>query len=225
MVYYTLASIFFLTIAIAIAILLISLFHRKYWKKNRSKIINYFGGWLILYALFIFFFTGPTDLTQYPQKETSPYKLPWKAGVTRFVAQGNRSFTSHREFHYYAWDFVMKTGTEILAVRDGKVVQVEDQWDGIGYRSNFMIIEHEDGQKSNYAHFRKNGTLVKVGDIVKQGQPIALSGMVGQTIFPHVHFCVMNKEGTSSIPISFSDVPDDGIPLAGRFYTSGNGAN
>ncbi len=41
-------------------------------------------------------------------------------------------------------------------------------------------------------------------------------------IFPHVHFLVINKEGTSPIPISFAEVPG-GVPFAGRFYESGNG--
>jgi murein DD-endopeptidase MepM/ murein hydrolase activator NlpD len=72
-----------------------------------------------------------------------------------------------------------------------------------------------------YAHISLNGALVKVGDLVKQGQPIALSGMVGQTVFPHVHFYVMYKERTLSIPITFADVPG-GVPLAGHFYTSEN---
>ncbi len=45
--------------------------------------------------------------------------------------------------------------------------------------------------------------------------------MVGQTPFPHVHFLVFNNEETSSLPISFNDVPD-GIPFAGKFYTSKN---
>jgi hypothetical protein len=45
--------------------------------------------------------------------------------------------------------------------------------------------------------------------------------MVGQTIFPHVHFAVFNKEGSASLPISFNDV-SGGIPLAGHFYVSGN---
>ncbi len=36
-----------------------------------------------------------------------------------------------------------------------------------------------------------------------------------------IYDVVFNKEGSSSIPISFADVPS-GIPLAGHFYTSGN---
>ncbi|MBK8202511.1 MAG: M23 family metallopeptidase [Bdellovibrionales bacterium] len=157
----------------------------------------------------------------YPPQEESPYKLPWKAGISRFVAQGNRSFTSHRDFHQYAWDFVMANGTEILAVRDGKVVEIEDTYDGIGYMSNFIIVEHKDGTKSAFAHIKKGGALVKISDFVKQGQPIALSGMVGQTIFPHVHFYVIGKDGNSSIPVSFREVPS-GVPFAGHIYTSQN---
>jgi hypothetical protein len=59
---------------------------------------------------------------------------------------------------------------------------------------------------------------------VKQREPIALSGMVGQAIFPQVHFYVMNKDGTSSVPISFFDV-QGGVPSAGYFYTSENGSH
>ena len=115
----------------------------------------------------------------------------------------------------------MQNGTEILAARDGRVFEVNDGFDGVGLDSNAITIQHEDKQRSVYAHIRFRGALVKVGDFVKQGQPIALSGMVGQTVFPHVHFLVIGKDGTSSVPVSFSEVPG-GVPFAGRFYTSEN---
>ena len=121
----------------------------------------------------------------------------------------------------YAWDFVMPIGTEVLAARDGRIEKVEDGFDGIGLDSNVIEVAHEDGERSAYAHIRHHGALVKVGEFVKQGQPIALSGMVGQAPGPHLHFLVINKEGTSSIPISFNDV-SGGVPLAGHFYTSEN---
>lgn len=177
--------------------------------------------WYASYLVFILLFTGPEDLSKYPAQRSSPYRLPWKAGISRFVAQGNRSFTSHRGYHMYAWDFVMPIGTEVLAAREGKVVEVEDSYDGIGINANFITIEHTDGERSVYVHVKHGAALVKVGDVVSQGHPIALSGMVGQAPGPHLHFYVVNKERTSSIPISFREVPG-GVPFAGHFYTSEN---
>lgn len=221
MTYPILAIIFALTLLISATLLIGLIIRPPIWRKNLSGIKAFCAVWYLPYVVFILTFTGPKDLSIYPAQASSPYKLPWRAGVSRFVAQGNRSFTSHRDFHEYAWDFVMAVGTEVLAARDGVVAKVEDSFDGIGLNSNVIEIEHEDGQRSAYAHIRYKGSLVKVGEIIKQGQPIALSGMVGQAPGPHLHFLVINKEGTSSIPISFNDVPD-GVPLAGHFYTSGN---
>lgn len=115
----------------------------------------------------------------------------------------------------------MPNGTEILAARDGKVLEIEQNFSSIGLKGNYVLIQHDDGDISGYFHIRKNGALVKVGDDVKQGYPIALSGMTGQTILPHLHFVVFNSERTKSKPISFQEVAT-GVPLAGRFYTSSN---
>jgi murein DD-endopeptidase MepM/ murein hydrolase activator NlpD len=210
-----LATLFFVSVALIILSPLILL------NRNRKAILLFYGLWFGAYAIFILFFTGPKDISVYPPATNSPYKLPWAGGVKRFVAQGNRSFTTHRGLHEGAWDFVMSNGTEVLAAREGHVVKVEDQWDGIGLKSNVIMIEHADGTRAGYAHVRHRAALVKVGDFVKQGQVLTLSGMVGQTVFPHLHFFVIDKEGASPVPISFSDV-EDGVPLAGHFYISGN---
>ncbi len=118
----------------------------------------------------------------------------------------------------------MPIGTQVLAARDGTVTEIKESFDGIGFQSNYILIAHVDGTRAMYAHIKKNGSVVKLGDLVEQGQLIAYSGMVGQTINPHLHFVVFDKEGITSLPITFSDVPD-GIPYAGRFYTSSNSAH
>jgi murein DD-endopeptidase MepM/ murein hydrolase activator NlpD len=101
------------------------------------------------------------------------------------------------------------------------VIKTEDWHEGINPLANYITIQHEDGNRSHYAHIKKGGALVRVGDSIKQGQAVALSGMVGQTLFPHVHFYISNAEGFS-IPISFQEVPG-GVPFAGHFYVSANG--
>jgi murein DD-endopeptidase MepM/ murein hydrolase activator NlpD len=217
--YAILATLFFGTLATGLSLVL-SVFklglRSKIWRKFAIGYVS----WLTLYFLFIALGTGPVGARLGPPA-TSPFKLPWKAGVARFVSQGNRSFTSHRGIHLYAWDFWMPIGTEVLAAREGTVLKIEQNFDGIGFNSNFVIIEHEDKTRAMYAHIKKNGAVVSVGDYVNQGQLIAYSGMVGQTVNPHLHFVVFNSDETASLPISFSDV-ETGVPLAGRSYTSGN---
>jgi murein DD-endopeptidase MepM/ murein hydrolase activator NlpD len=191
------------------------------WSRFKRPIKLFYVVWFLAYVVFILSSTGPRDLRLYPAATLSPYKLPWKAGVERFVSQGNRSFTSHRDAYEFSWDFWMKTGTEILAARDGEVLDVQQSFDGIGLNSNYIKIRHGDGTIALYAHIKHMGSLVKIGDPVHQGQPIALSGMVGQTVNPHLHFTVFEKKGISSIPVSFADVPN-GVPFAGHFYKSEN---
>lgn len=173
------------------------------------------------YALFIITGTGPQASDHYPRAENSPYKLPWAGGVKHFVSQGNRSFTSHRGLHLYSWDFWMSIGSKVLAAREGKVIEVVDHFDGIGLHSNFIKIEHNDGTVALYAHIKLDGSVVKVGDQVRQGQLIAHSGMVGQTINPHLHFVVLNHQQAKSLPNAFSEV-NGAVPLAGHSYISQN---
>ncbi len=215
--YYALAAIFFLTILTGVLVIVGFYFLRT----GSLKVAIIYFCWLLLYSLFIIFGTGPIGERTSPS-HLSPYKLPWKSGISRFVSQGNRSFTSHRGAHTYAWDFWMSIGSEVLASRSGIVIKVEETFDGIGIHSNFIMIEHNDGTRALYAHIRKMGAVVEVNDRVEQGQMIAYSGMVGQTINPHLHFVVLNNEETESLPITFSDCNDDGVPLAGRSYTSRN---
>lgn len=217
--YIILAALFFITLLFGLCLVagpFLQRSTRHVWKRMASG----YALWLVLYSLFIIFGTGPSG-ERLSSPASSPYKLPWKRGISRFVSQGNRSFTSHRGTHLFAWDFWMPIGTEILASRGGTVLKIEQDFDGIGLHSNFILIEHADKTRALYAHIKKEGALVRVGEKIQQGQLIAYSGMVGQTINPHLHFVVLNEDETASLPITFSEI-ETGVPLAGHFYTSGN---
>lgn len=108
-----------LTMGTALAVGLIV--KRTFW----WPVAKFYIGWIVVYCLFIILTTGPVGDRLYALPTTSPYKLPWKAGVSRFVSQGNRSFTSHRDLHFYAWDFWMAIGTEVLAARAGAIIRIE----------------------------------------------------------------------------------------------------
>jgi murein DD-endopeptidase MepM/ murein hydrolase activator NlpD len=169
--------------------------------------------------------TGPEDASQYPAAAQSPYRLPWTAGQAHRCVQGNRGIVSHRDWERFAYDFAMPVGTEVCAARAGKVVAVIVSHDGHGYRwtNNLVAIEHDDQTRGYYLHLKKDGSRVKVGDIVKQGQVIAESGHVGNSMMPHLHFHVTDANRTTTLPISFSDMTQDaGIPRMFKTYTSGN---
>lgn len=79
-------------------------------------------------------------------------------------------------------DWGCPTGTTVFASCGGTVIQAS--YNG-GYGNN-VVISHPDGRMTRYAHNSK--LLVKVGQKVEQGEPIALSGSTGRSTGPHVHF-------------------------------------
>lgn len=86
-------------------------------------------------------------------------------------------------------DLAAPVGTPIHASADGTVIlSREGGWNG-GY-GNYVVIQHPNGTQTLYAHTYQN--LVKQGDVVTQGQTIALLGSTGHSTGPHVHFEIRN---------------------------------
>lgn len=93
---------------------------------------------------------------------------------------GYRSFRGGG--NHYGVDWATPTGTTIYASSGGTVTRA-------GWSSSYgycVYIQHPDGVETRYAHNSK--LLVKVGQAVKQGQSIALSGNTGDSSGPHLHF-------------------------------------
>lgn len=77
-------------------------------------------------------------------------------------------------------DYAAPTGTPVLAVADGRVVE-SSYTSGNG---NYVAIQHANGYRTMYLHFSKR--LVKAGQRVKQGQRIGLVGATGLATGPHL---------------------------------------
>ena len=113
------------------------------------------------------------DLTQMT-KETWAYPLP---GCKVISPYGNR-----RNKHIHSGvDLKTKANDNILAAFDGEVI--ESGYNG-GY-GNCIKIKHGNGLVTLYGHQSKN--LVKVGQQVKAGQVIGLTGRTGHATTEHLH--------------------------------------
>ncbi len=82
-------------------------------------------------------------------------------------------------------DWACPVGTAIMASCGGTVTQAG--WlGGYGY---CVTLRHPDGRQTRYGHMSR--VLVSVGQSVKQGQKIGLSGNTGRSTGPHLHFEIL----------------------------------
>jgi murein DD-endopeptidase MepM/ murein hydrolase activator NlpD len=159
------------------------------------------------------------------QDEGARYRVPFGGGETFGVAQAFGGKASHTDKqNYYAVDIVMPEGTPVLAARDGVVMTVDNDFFGAGLdmarygdRANNIRIVHSDGTMAVYAHLELESARVQVGDHVRAGQVLALSGDTGYSNGPHLHFCVQVNSNMAliSVPFEFTGANGDFVPTAG----------
>lgn len=109
------------------------------------------------------------------------YPLQDAKVISNYGSRGRRRHTGV--------DIKTRANDNILAAFDG-VVTMSQRYAAYG---NLIRIRHANGLETYYSHNSKN--LVKVGDRVKAGQVIALTGQTGRATTPHLHFeCRVNGQ-------------------------------
>ncbi len=80
---------------------------------------------------------------------------------------------------------------------------------------NYIIVEHANGEYSNYFHLKNGSIKVALNDLVMRGQLIGALGHSGNSTEPHLHFHLsdgLDIPYSRSIPVSFENIsfyPDD----------------
>jgi murein DD-endopeptidase MepM/ murein hydrolase activator NlpD len=113
---------------------------------------------------------------------TAPLGLPVPAAISsQFGTRRSYNGLPFNQFHS-GTDFAGAPGSPIYAPGPGKVVFVGQLY----VRGNATIIDHGWGIYTGYWH--QSQTLVKVGDVVAQGQIIGRIGSTGRVTGPHLHW-------------------------------------
>ena len=88
---------------------------------------------------------------------------------------------------------------------------------------NYIIIDHGDGYYSLLGHLRHESVRVRLGDRVKAGQEDAAMGASGSSLFPHLHYQLMNgyRRGVEGVPSYF----DGTVKLRGAARLPVNGSS
>ncbi len=127
-----------------------------------------------------------------------PFAYPIHSKITSDFGTARMLNNSLKSFHS-GTDFRAKIGTPIYATNDGIVVIAKNRY----YAGNSVVIDHGEGIYSCYYHL---STLhVKLGDKVKQGEKLGLSGATGRVSGPHLHYAMM-VQGVQVNPLQFHEI-------------------
>jgi hypothetical protein len=127
-------------------------------------------------------------------------------------------------------------GREVMAMAGGTVIEVYDRFpdefaanphepadqriarlkqhlidkgeDPGNITSNFVLIDHGNGEYARYCHLRQE-IPVKAGDVVEQGDVIGYVGNSGQSMEPHLHLELLDSADyltANGLPIVFSNL-------------------
>ena len=128
-------------------------------------------------------------------KFNSKFILPMSSMVTSPFGTA-RVFNGTLKSYHGGTDFRAAVGTSVVAANDGVVVIAKDRY----YAGGSVVIDHGEGIYTQYYHL--SALNVKVGQNVKKGDTIALSGASGRVSGPHLHFGVI-AGGVQVNPINF----------------------
>jgi murein DD-endopeptidase MepM/ murein hydrolase activator NlpD len=118
--------------------------------------------------------------------EAKPDHWPLEGRISSRFGMRRSPFGNYREFHD-GIDIVGRRGTVITSAGAGTVIFR-------GWRTGFgltVIIDHGYGYATLYGH--NSSIMVRVGQSVDKGDPIARVGSTGRSTGPHLHFTIFRN--------------------------------
>jgi len=139
---------------------------------------------------------APATTQQAPPKVAAiPEPAPRAGGRFLWPVEGeivSRFGAKKGGLHNDGINIAAPAGTNVIAAENGVVAYAGNELRGFG---NLLLVRHADGWITAYAHNEK--LLVRQGDKVTRGQPIARVGQSGNVASPQLHFEI--RKGTDPV--------------------------
>lgn len=157
---------------------------------------------------------APTDPLETYDLDVFPLERGPSGGSSWLCTQSEGGALTHfaHPSTYYAVDFRCPVGTPVIAIFDGEVLEVKGDSALTGVHvfnlfswNSVLIKKIDDDLYAEYVHIHREGIAVAVGDKVRKGQVICLSGDAGFCPEPHLHIQLNRGREVSapSVPITF----------------------
>lgn len=145
---------------------------------------------------------------------TEGFYMPFNGVITS-------SFGLRKGRNHNGTDIDLATGDTVKAAWSGKIRYAKFNEGGFG---NLVIIRHENGLETFYAHLDKH--LVVPNMEVKAGDPIGLGGNTGHSFGSHLHFEVrfydIPIDPEHIIDFAKKEVRDENLLVHERIFRRGN---
>lgn len=119
---------------------------------------------------------------------------------------------------HFGIDFSAPCKTPLVSIGDGTVLVVDEPW-RYGSAPHNLLIEYPNGYVALYGHIFETPKL-KVGQKVKAGEVVALSGDPDETCHsrPHLHLEIRDYSlGRAVNPVNLIDADWDSLAMTGQF--------
>ncbi len=128
---------------------------------------------------------GELHTQKRPTQAAVPTKTSGKKSTSNFTNPAAGAIKTQGIHGYNGVDLAAALGTAIRAAAGGQVIVSKGAgWNG-GY-GNYIVIKHDNGTQTLYAHLNSNS--VSAGEWVDQGQTIGAMGNTGKSTGVHLHF-------------------------------------
>jgi len=147
--------------------------------------------------------SGTSSITQTcsPHRVVKPTDIPWNSPIAGDIRISSdfgprKAPTAGATSWHKGIDIPVPTGTPVYTTANGTIEYISDQGNTGG--GKYVVVKHSNtGFRSAYFHLSDNRVL-KVGDRVRAGDRVGISGNTGSSTGPHLHYAVYyTKPGNS----------------------------